>query len=50
MNTQIKGLQARLEKLEEELEAEHQSRVRATKGRDTLCRELDEFNEKLEEL
>ena len=49
LNTQIKGLQARLEKLDEELEAEHQSRVRATKGRGTLCRELDEFNEKLEE-
>merc|ERR1719228_3080216 len=49
LNTQIKELQARLEELDEELEAERQSRARADKGRGTLRRELDELNEKLEE-
>merc|ERR1712198_236328 len=49
LNTQIKGLQARLEELDEELEAERQARARADKGRGTLRRELDELNEKLEE-
>merc|ERR1711935_233162 len=49
LNTQIKELQARLEELDEELEAERQARARADKGRGTLRRELDELNEKLEE-
>merc|ERR1712168_763939 len=49
LNTQIKELHARLEELDEELEAERQSRARADKGRGTLRRELDELNEKLEE-
>merc|ERR1719495_3131555 len=49
LNTQIKELQARLEELDEELEAERQARARADKGRGTLRRELDEMNEKLEE-
>merc|ERR1719494_1294543 len=49
LQTQIKELQARLEELDEELEAERQSRARADKGRGTLRRELDELNEKLEE-
>merc|ERR1719500_265300 len=49
LNTQIKELQARLEELDEDLEAERQSRARADKGRGTLRRELDELNEKLEE-
>merc|ERR1719400_2129291 len=49
LNTQIKELRARLEELDEELEAERQSRARADKGRGTLRRELDELNEKLEE-
>merc|ERR1712088_1299016 len=49
LNTQIKELQARLEELDEELEAERVSRARADKGRGTLRRELDELNEKLEE-
>ena len=35
--------------LDEELEAERQSRARADKGRGTLRRELDDLNEKLEE-
>merc|ERR1712241_1611840 len=46
LNTQIKELHARLEELDEELEAERQARARADKGRGTLRREL---NEKLEE-
>merc|ERR1712203_792361 len=37
------------EELDEELEAERQSRARADKGRGTWGRELDELNEKLEE-
>merc|ERR1711994_420411 len=49
LNTQIKELMARLEELDEELEAERQARARADKGRGTLRRELDELNEKLEE-
>merc|ERR1740131_457584 len=49
LNTQIKELNARLEELDEELEAERQARARADKGRGTLRRELDELNEKLEE-
>jgi len=49
LNTQIKELHARLEELDEELEAERQARARADKGRGTLRRELDELNEKLEE-
>merc|ERR1719225_310393 len=49
LNTQIKELQARLEELDEELEAERLARARADKGRGTLRRELDELNEKLEE-
>merc|ERR1712168_1060218 len=49
LTTQIKELQARLEELDEELEAERQARARADKGRGTLRRELDELNEKLEE-
>ena len=49
LNTQIKELQARLEELDEELEAERQARARADKGRGMLRRELDELNEKLEE-
>merc|ERR1712055_763323 len=49
LNTQIKELHVRLEELDEELEAERQSRARADKGRGTLRRELDELNEKLEE-
>merc|ERR1712168_578039 len=49
INTQIKELHVRLEELDEELEAERQSRARADKGRGTLRRELDELNEKLEE-
>ena len=49
LNTQIKELNARLEELDEELEAERQARARADKGRGQLRRELDELNEKLEE-
>merc|ERR1712168_1518779 len=49
LNTQIKELHARLEELDEELEAERQGRARADKGRGQLRRELDELNEKLEE-
>merc|ERR1712079_442880 len=49
LNTQIKELQARLEELDEELEAERASRARADKGRGQLRRELDELHEKLEE-
>merc|ERR1719295_995498 len=49
LSTQIKELHARLEELDEELEAERQARARADKGRGTLRRELDELNEKLEE-
>merc|ERR1719402_258830 len=49
INTQIKELHVRLEELDEELEAERQSRARADKGRGALRRELDELNEKLEE-
>merc|ERR1711970_548793 len=49
LNTQIKELHVRPEELDEELEAERQSRARADKGRGTLRRELDELNEKLEE-
>jgi len=49
LNTQIKELHARLEELDEELEAERQARARADKGRGALRRELDELNEKLEE-
>ena len=49
LNTQIKELQSRLEELDEDLEAERQSRARADKGRGALRRELDELNEKLEE-
>jgi myosin heavy chain 6/7 len=49
LNTQIKELQARLEELDEELEAERVARARADKGRGALRRELDDLNEKLEE-
>merc|ERR1711874_754323 len=49
LNTQIKELQSRLEELDEDLEAERQSRARADNGRGALRRELDELNEKLEE-
>merc|ERR1719438_259889 len=49
LNTQIKELQARLEELDEELEAERAARARADKGRGQLRRELDELHEKLEE-
>ena len=49
LSTQIKELQSRLEELDEDLEAERQSRARADKGRGALRRELDELNEKLEE-
>ena len=49
LNTQIKELQARLDEIDEDLEAERQGRARADKSRGALRRELDEINEKLEE-
>ena len=49
LNTQIKELQARLDEIDEDLEAERLGRARADKSRGALRRELDEINEKLEE-
>merc|ERR1719333_163565 len=49
ISTQIKELHARLDELDEDLEAERQARARADKGRGQLRRELDDLNEKLEE-
>merc|ERR1712142_620865 len=40
---------ARLDELDEDLEAERQARARADKARGALRRELDDLNEKLEE-
>lgn len=41
--------QARIEELEEELEAERSSRAKVEKQRSELCRELEEISERLEE-
>ena len=49
LNTQIKELQARLDEIDEDLEAERMGRARADKARGALRRELDDINEKLEE-
>ncbi|KPU73413.1 uncharacterized protein Dana_GF15360, isoform AE [Drosophila ananassae] len=46
---QIKELQARIEELEEEVEAERQARAKAEKQRADLARELEELGERLEE-
>ncbi|XP_013100164.1 myosin heavy chain, muscle isoform X15 [Stomoxys calcitrans] len=48
-NRQIKELQARIEELEEEIEAERQARAKAEKQRADLARELEELGERLEE-
>ncbi|XP_066877624.1 myosin-3 [Kogia breviceps] len=45
----IKELQARIEELEEETEAERASRAKAEKQRSDLSRELEEISERLEE-
>lgn len=49
MQKQIKELQARIEELEEEVEAERQARGKAEKQRSDLSRELEELGERLEE-
>merc|ERR1719228_420357 len=49
VHKQIKELQARIEELEDELEAERQARAKAEKQRAGLARELEEIGERLEE-
>jgi len=46
---QIKEAQGRVEELEDELEAERQSRAKAERQRSDLARELDELGERLNE-
>merc|ERR1719192_1612763 len=46
---QIKELQARVEEMEEELEAERQGRAKAERQRQDLASEYDELTERLEE-
>merc|ERR1719369_1592624 len=45
----IKESQGRVEELEEELEAERQCRSTAERQRSELCREIDDFGERLDE-
>merc|ERR1712037_1062680 len=45
----IKETQARVEELEEELEAERQARAKAERQRSDLARELEELGERLDE-
>merc|ERR1719435_663325 len=45
----IKELAARIEEIEEELEAERQARAKAEKQRSDLAKELDELTERLDE-
>ena len=47
--TTIYSLQARIEELEEELEAERQARSKVEKQRSELSRELDDLSERLDE-
>ena len=44
LNTQIKELQARLDEIDEDLEAERMGRARADKARGALRHELDDIN------
>uniref|UniRef100_A0A674DRJ9 Myosin-7 n=1 Tax=Salmo trutta TaxID=8032 RepID=A0A674DRJ9_SALTR len=48
-STRLKELQARVEELEEELEAERAARAKVEKQRADLARELEEISERLEE-
>uniref|UniRef100_A0A452J0N0 Myosin motor domain-containing protein n=1 Tax=Gopherus agassizii TaxID=38772 RepID=A0A452J0N0_9SAUR len=49
LQKKIKELQARIEELEEELEAERAARAKVEKQRSDLARELEELSERLEE-
>merc|ERR1719315_229615 len=49
MQKQVKGLVARLDELESELEGERNNRGKAEKTRHILGREIEDLNEKLEE-
>lgn len=49
LQRKIKELNARIEELEEELEAERAARSKAEKQRIELGRELDELSERLDE-
>ena len=49
LGKKIKELHARIEELEEELEAERAARAKAEKSRSDLARELEELSDRLEE-
>lgn len=50
MGRQAKDLQARLVEVEDELENERQSRTKSDRARAEIQRELDDLNERLDEI